>query len=542
MQARSKPRFRIGSDGSNPRLMPEYVPVGRPRVGSYYMREQHNPFFFSWNPVLRDQRDDVRNAYWRAAARTIDVMHNSGWLSGAVDQAIVNMIGDGLRLAAKPDADALGWTKDEADKWARDVERRFEAYAGEPVEVDAAGKQTLGQITRASINSYFSHGEILALQPRLNNPFSRTRLKIKLLSPHKLRQDSNGFDLFQGVSMTKWGFPVAYKMMLRLTEADVEYPEMVPARDNVGRRQVLHVFDGVAGQIRGITPLAPALKVIRQFENLADATLQSALIQAIFAATIQSEAPTQEVLQALQDDDEQGVGVGNIDSLLNAKTGWYEHTKIDLGRGGKIAHLFPGEELKFNASENPNGNYEPFAKMLLREIARCIGVTFETLTGDYAGATYSSVRMATSETWPTTLYRRKHIAAPICQAVYCAWLDEMVETGQVRFPGGIYGFREKYAAACNADWRGPPKPQADDLKTQKAYQGYRGMGVMTDEQICAELGSDWEAVYEQREREMKMREKLGLPEGDVDQAAQDDRLADQLANQPDDEKPAKGAD
>jgi lambda family phage portal protein len=217
-----------------------------------------------------------------------------------------------------------------------------------------------------------------------------------------------------------------------------------------------------------------------------------------------------------------------MESLLDAKGDWYESTKIDLGRGGKIAHLFPGEKLNFNASSSPNDNYEPFCKMLLREIARCIGTTYETLTGDYSGATYSSVRMAGSETWPTTVYRRKHVAAPVCQAVYEAWLDETIESGETPFPGGIEAYRANVQAVAKADWRGPPKPQADDLKTQKAHEGYRNMGVITDEQICAELGQDWEDVYEQRAREMKLREKLGLPEGNIAQAAQDDRLADSL--------------
>jgi lambda family phage portal protein len=492
------------------------------------MREQHSPFFYNWTPALRDQRDDVRQGYWYAAARTIDTLHNSGWLAGAVDQAIVNMIGDGLRLAAKPDAKAIGMSADEANTWARDVERRFEAHANNPVEVDAAGKQTLAQLTRSGVHSFFSHGEVVGLLPRLRNPFARTSIKLKMLPAHKLRQESNGFDMYQGVVMTKWGFPLAYHMMLRLQQWDVEYPEVVPARDAIGRKQVLHVFDGLAGQVRGITPLASALKVVRQFDNLSDATLQSALIQAIFAATIQSDAPTNDVLQALQDDDEQGVGAGNMDNLLDAKAGWYENTKIDLGRGGKIAHLFPGEELKFNGSATPNDNYEAFARMLLREIARGLGVTFETLTGDYTGATYSSVRMATSETWPTTLYRRKHIAAPIPHAVYCGWLDEEIERGDISFPGGIDNFRQKIEAATKADWRGPPKPQADDLKTQTAHEGYRAMGVMSDEQICAELGQDWEDVYEQRAREKTLREKLGLPEGNVDAAANDARKERQI--------------
>ena len=38
------------------------------------------------------------------------------------------------------------------------------------------------------------------------------------------------------------------------------------------------------------------------------------------------------------------------------------------------------------------------------------------------------------------------------------------------------------------------------------------MGVITDETICAEIGTDWEDVYEQKARERDLRKKLKLPE------------------------------
>src|SRR6266403_4252144 len=104
MQVQTKPRVRIGSDGSNARMVD---PAGGKSVGANYMRTDHSPFFFSWTPVLRDQRQDVQQGYVFAAARTIDMMHNSGWLAGAVDQAKASTVGNGLRLAAKPDAKAL---------------------------------------------------------------------------------------------------------------------------------------------------------------------------------------------------------------------------------------------------------------------------------------------------------------------------------------------------------------------------------------------------------------------------------------------------
>lgn len=524
MQAQTKPRYRIGSDGSNARLV-EMMPALKPGIGSHYMRSQHQPFFFDWNPVLRDQKWDVRSAYVKAAARTIDMLHNSGWIAGAVEKSIAAMIGTGLRLAAKPNTTVLKWTTGEADTWSRDVERRFEEVADNPCEVDAAGVQNLGQLTKSAIHSYYSHGEVLGLIPRVDNPYARTKAKLKLLPAHKLVQDSNGIDMFQGVVMTGWGFPLEYKINLRAFETmDAEYAVRVPARDIVGRLQVLHAFDGIAGQVRGITPLASALKVVKQFDNLADNTLQAALIQAIFAATIKSQAPTADILNALQDDQEQGIG-GDLSGYLASKGAWYENTKIDLGRGGKIAHLFPGEELEFNAASTPNDNYEAFSRMLLREIAAGLGMTYEAVTGDYTGATYSSVRMSTSENWPIIMYRRKNIAARVPQAFYTAWLDEQIEIGVIPFPGGIDGFRENWSAATKADWRGPAKPQADDLKTAMAYETLNGIGAITLEQMCAELGTDWEDTLEQRAREMEKRKELGLPEGNTDQAAEDERAA-----------------
>ena len=511
------------------------VPVaGRGRVGSEYMKGGRSPFFWNWNPALRDTRDDIRQSYLQAAARAIDSIHNSGWLSGGVNQSIAATMGTSLRLASQPDADALGWKKEAADEWARSTERRWEAWAKNPMECDAGGRFTMGQQARAVTACHFSHGEGLALLPMISRPGSQTRTKVKLLLPHKLVQDSNGFNMQQGVIMDAWGLPVAYRIRMRPQSAEGwEDVYTVPARDGVGRPQVLHIFDGGPDQVRGLTPLAPVLRVLRQYDQLSDGTLTSTLLKTIFAATIESEAPTADILQALQDDDEQGVGGGNLEGLLTAKGDWYENTKIDLGRFGKVAHLFPGEKLNFQNNQSPDATYEAFAKFLLREIARCLGLTFEELTGDYSGATYSSVRMGTSVLWPVTMQRRVTIPGRFYQQVYEAWLEEQIERGFIKFPGGIYAFYLNREAASRADWRGPAKPQADDLKTQKAHEGYKRMGVMSDEQICADLGFDWEDVYEQRGREKKLREKLDLPDGDTMTEAQDDALVNSLLNEPD---------
>jgi capsid protein len=108
------------------------------------------------------------------------------------------------------------------------------------------------------------------------------------------------------------------------------------------------------------------------------------------------------------------------------------------------------------------------------------------------------------------VYRRANVLAPFLQPIVEAWLEEEIENGWIAFPGGVDGFIAQRTAAARCHWRGPPKPQADDLKFARACETLRKMGVITDEWICAELGDDWEDTYEQRKREQDKREQLGL--------------------------------
>lgn len=522
MAATSTTRTRKRPAKAEARPAPTTAPEHRARVQSTFMRGDMSPYLMAWQPALREASDDVRQGYVKAAARTIDMVQNSGWIAGAVDQSIAYTVGSGLRLASKPDTTALGWTTDEGAKWAQDVERRWEAFANRPIDCDIEGKSTVGKMQAQAIRSNFCYGEVLAALPFLKRKSigGQYGTKVQMLPPSRLVQDSMPPKMVQGVIRDDVGFPLAYRIK------DPPYTYNVPgyidrpARDPWGRAQVVHVFDGQPGQVRGIAPMTPALRVVRQFDQLADATLTAALIQTIFAATVKSPEPTEQVLSAFQEMVEQQASAAGtsstmpspFESMLAMRAGWYDNTKIDLGRNGKIAHLAPGDELTFHASEHPSATYESFAKFLLREIARCLGLTYEEFTGDYAGATYSSVRMATSAIWMVTISRRVNIVAPFLNPVFEAWLEEDIENGWTPFPGGVDAFIEQRAAACRCHWRGPAKPQADDMKFATAVKTLRDMGVVTDEWICAELGDDWEDTYEQRAREMAKRKALGLPE------------------------------
>lgn len=491
----------------------------KPSPSSSYMRGGRGVTFNGWRPALRDAQDDISEAWDMAAARTIDIVQNSGWLSGAIDQAVANTVGTGLRLKAMPENSAFGMSNADAQQWTRQVEARFELWARNPDECDIEAKRTFGQMQGAAFRSWLATGEILAELPWRTRAWTRYGTKVRLLPPHRIsRKSDSSVRLVNGVYHDGDGMPVSYLAIRRdPVLGDLEVP--VRARDSKGRLRVVFVFDGLPGTFRGISPMAPALQVARQFDQLADATLTAAIMQTVFAATITSDDPTEQAMQGLLTPQEQArmaaEGIAPMAAYLDMVGGFYDNVTLNLGINGRIAHLFPGQKLEFHRPQNPTSDYKDFSMHLLRELARCLGLTYESATGDYDGATYSSVRMATGEIFAITRMRRQNVVAPFCQAAYEAWLEEEIERGGITFPGGIDGFVANRTAACRADWRGTPKPQADDLKTAKAHEVWRRLGVMSDAMIANDLGVDIEDVYAQRASEAEMRKTYSLTDPQV---------------------------
>jgi lambda family phage portal protein len=485
-----------------------------------------------WKPALRAIEDDVDAAWEPAVARANDLVQNSGWISGMFDQAVANTVGSGLRLSCSPENDLFGQSETDAQEWRNDVERRWGLWSETPVECDIEGRRTIAQMQDAAFRSWLNTGEALAEIAWRKRFGSQVGTKVRLLSATKLSLESDAFQrTVSGVVMDQDGFPIGY-MARKRTAVMGEHTVRVPARDAYGRPKVIHVFVGMPGQVRGITPLVPVMKVAKQFDQLADSTLLAALIQTVFAANLQSDAPTGDALAGLLTDQERtqlmADGVSPFEAWAEMQSGWSDANVIDVGIAGRIAHTFPGQKLEFLSPTHPQTAYKDFALHLLREMARCLGLTYESATGDYEGATYSSVRMAVNEIFQITLARRKFIVAPFLQPIYEAWLEEEIASGRISFPGGYENFLANRAAASRARWIGAPKPVADELKAAKAHQIYRDMGVITDAMIANDLGVDIEDVYAGQSQESSMREMYpgsggrAVPVGDGKSDADED--------------------
>ena len=486
------------------------------RFASGYMRGGRSVAMSRWSPGIREAQDDVAAAWEKAAARATDAIINSGWLSGAIEQCVANTVGTGLRLKAQPENETFGMSNAEAQKWARLVEQRFELWRQRPEECDIHGMRSFGQLQDAGFRGWLATGEILSEAVWRKRPWNRYGTKIRVLPAYRLsRKDDQLNRVRTGLVLDGDDRPIA--AMIRTHDPVMGWQEKRMAmRDAYGRRLLGHFHDGPLGAYRGIGPLVPVLQVVRQFDELSDATLAGQILRTLYAAVIESEMPTQEALQALLTDQEQArMAVGGespFDAYLDMIAGFYEAGGIDFGRNARVAHLMPGDKLNLKQAEAPSTDYKAYADDLKREIARALGMTFESFTGEYQGASYNSNSYGTTEIFQVTMARREKIVAPFCQFAYEAWLEEEIEAESIPFPGGIENFIANRAAASRAIWRGSPKPLADILKAAKAFEALDRMGVMSQGQISDALGADIEDVYAARQQEAAMRKQYQLPE------------------------------
>lgn len=476
--------------------------------------------------ITRDAKVDIFEAAERASALALDFIHNSGWLSGAISQIVCDTIGVELKLNCRARLSGFGYSDEEANAWCREVEAAWLQWAWNPKECDLGGEMTIAEMSDAILRSYLAYGEGFGVLDHLTvrrrrQIGARTGIKVSLVAPHRCPRATREFEgLEGGIFRDAIRRPQTYRFRVR--EGGMEIDHDVPARD------VIHVMDRGehlnAG--RGISPMTPILKVAAQSDQLADATLAVALMQQAFAAIIKSPEASEEAFQAIQSLDGMDVPNGytaeawgavvsgvraDLVEVWAARFDALKNGSLSLTDPARVAHLGPGEELEMVTASAPSNNYVAFAQNLQREIARCLGVTFESFTGDHSNANYSSVRMAVASIWPMVMRRRQRIVVPFVQAIFEQWLDESIYEGRIDFKGGYQAFLRDPEAVFQAEFQGPERPSADPYKDALASKILMELGLSSHADEAIARGKNPQELLTAIEREIKAMEAAGIP-------------------------------
>ncbi|WP_349877304.1 phage portal protein, partial [Escherichia coli] len=208
----------------------------------------------------------------------------------------------------------------------------------------------------------------------------------------------------------------------------------------------------------------------KMLDTLQNTQLQSAIVKAMYAATIESELDTQSAMDFI-------LGA-NSQEQRERLTGWigeiaayYAAAPVRLG-GAKVPHLMPGDSLNLQTAQDTDNGYSVFEQSLLRYIAAGLGVSYEQLSRNYAQMSYSTARASANESWAYFMGRRKFVASRQASQMFLCWLEEAIVRRVVTLPSKArFSFQEARSAWGNCDWIGSGRMAIDGGRGHRSPRG-----------------------------------------------------------------------
>lgn len=479
----------------------------------------------AWMPYLYSPDGELNMFRDRIVSRVRDLVRNDGWASGAVTRILDNAIGGHLRPVFKPDYKALAvYTGNKAfdstwaDEFRKVAEANYRSWAYDQGRYcDAQRSLTFTQMMRLAFRHKLVDGDALAqmawLPQRVGKGRARYATAVQLIDPDRLSNPQLRFDSQTsrgGVVVDEFGAATGYWIRRAhqgdwWAAADSVRWDLIPRETPWGRPVIVHDFDhDRAGQHRGGAGIfAPILQRMKMLWKYDETELDSAVINAIFGAYLESPFDHQLMEQAVGDD-------VDLNGYQNQRADYHNQRRTMLGEA-RIPILFPGEKINTVAATRPNSNFKDFEKSFLRNFASQTGLSAQQMSHDWSDVNYSSARAALLEAWKTLERRRHDFGQGFCSPVVGSWMEESMEVDDYPLPAGAPEFMECRAMYARTEWMGPGRGWIDPVDEKKgAILGMDG-GLSTLQRECAEQGLDWEEVLDQREREIKAFADRGIP-------------------------------
>jgi lambda family phage portal protein len=480
-----------------------------------------------WQPYLWSPDSELNIWRDRIVARVRDLVRNDGWAAGAVTRILDNVIGPNLRPIAKPHwryLQTITGNKAFDSEWAKEYGLAVDALwwqwaEGDGFWSDACRNQNFSQLMRVAFRHKLIDGDALAFMdwlPDRDVNYGRAKFHtvITLIDPDRLSNPNLQFDqLFMrgGVHINDRGAADGYYIRRAhqsdwFTAAESVTWDLIPRETSWGRPIVVHDFDGDrASQHRGGAGIfTPILQRIRMLAKYDEAEMDSAIINAVFAAFIESPYDHDLTAEAFSDGSQ-------LSFYQELRKEFHEGRSTMIG-SARLPMLFPGEKINSVTPNRPIANYRSFENAVLRNIATAMGLSAQQISNDWSDVNYSSARAALLESWKTLDRRKIEFGAHFCAPIRGAWLEEVHELHPdcVPLPNDPPEFAESRGAYARARWMGPGRGWVDPVaEKQGAVLGMQA-ALSTLEEECAQQGLDFEEVLEQRKYEIELFKKYDI--------------------------------
>lgn len=492
-------------------------------AGSRFSRE-----LALWSPPMQSADLDIIPEKPLMDARVRDTLRNDALVQAGATIQKDHIVGELFMLNAKPNVKVLGLDEVWAEEFQEEVEEKFTLYS-ESVKnyPDASRMQTLTGLTRLAVGIHTMAGEVLASVEWMRSGYRPYSTALQMIDLDRLSNPEGQMDsrfLRRGVALDNFGGPVGYWIRMShpsdYTDVDNFTWKYVPATrgmvvGNPGwdRLQMIHIVDQWRpAQSRGIAMMVSALKEMKMTRKFRDVVLQNAVLNASYAASIESDLPTDVVIQQAGGVDPSAI-TNYAAAYLGAIAQYTGSNRNFMIDGVKVPHFFPGTKMKLQNAGTPGGIGTNFEESLLRYISAALGVGYSELSKDYSKANYSNLRAELAQTDRRMRVQKKQVADRFATTFYRLWLEEALNKGDItsmprNAPNWYDGLNADAYSSC--DWIGASKGQIEQLKETQAAVLRVNNNLSTLEDELGALGKDWRKVLRQKAREKKMLQELGL--------------------------------
>jgi lambda family phage portal protein len=465
-----------------------------------YVGGAYSQRFAGWSPGVRDADGDITYDLREMRGRSRDLARNAPIARGAVSTMVTYVVGTGLSVQSRIDAELLGLSDEEASAKQKEFERYFNTWAASPFASEDQQQSFYEQqdlVERSELES----GDTFALLVKSKAPSWPYRLAVQIVEADRVCNKDRAMDtdeMMQGITKRN-GIP--YSVMIadrhpgRVIGSVTTRWKEVPFYGSSGRRNILHLMHKERpGQTRGVPWLAPIIAKIKQLDRYSDAEVDAAVNAAVNAvfATMDPEA-FGEVFDA------EGQAA-YVDNVKNQPGG------IESGR---VISLLPGETITSPTPGRPNPAFEQFFLAVNNEIAMGLGLPRDVLLKAF-NASYSASRAALMDAWRTYKVRRFRRASRFCQPIYEEIIADGVAMGHLSAPGFLVDPMIR-AAWLGSFWSGDGPGALDPVKEATAAGKRVEMGLTTlPEEVLAYDGGDWETKHRASVRVKAVRVEGGL--------------------------------
>jgi lambda family phage portal protein len=440
---------------------------------------------------------EIRSSMARLRNRARQVIRDSDHAKAAKRMIVNNVIGTGVRMQAQLLMARSRDGKPRLDKTKNaTIERKFAAWCAAEV-CHTGGTLAFQDIEEQVVGAPAESGEVFVrLVPEAFGG-GRIPLALELIEADQLDETVDGYasvpgqmvpggEWRLGVHVNEWGRPIEYAFLTRHPGDVRGGGPMAGQRVIVPAEQIIHCFiPERPGQTRGVTWFASALKQLHHLVGYQEAEVVRARAASQLMGFIVTDSGAGEEL-----------GEEVVDG---------EH--VTTFEAGVYKTLFAGQRVEVPDLKAPNGQFEPFVRVMLRAMAAGLGVSYESISRDFSQTNYSSSRLALLEDRENWRALQQRTIRTFHQRVFRAWLRAAVSVGEVSLPG-YQQEPERYETAIR--WVARGWEWVDPEKEGKAYRDAVRDGFMTQAEVVMSRGADYHELIEQRAAELEEQERLGL--------------------------------